>query len=177
MRIKPRNLLLCLLAPVIFSSCSDELRSRIVSLKDIYDGQNYTHAFRWRAGLPPKDWCAFLYRDKRLDTEQDDWMPFFQGLALKIGEEELNARRREKTPDYDNELFEEKEMASYCREIDGTSVELNFNLDHHQIALPEKTRKKLNQLIEGIKKNHPGKSLDYINKLKIHYDFNLFSTP
>ena len=167
------KLLLSFLAPILISSCSS-VPSKVIALKDVYDGQEYTHAFRWRDARVSSQECAVLYRDKRLDTEKDDWMPFYQGLALKIGEEELNFRRKEKSPEYDNELFERNEQFAYCKEIDSIGFELDSKLDHSQVAIPEETRKRLDQLIKDIQKKDPAKSLDYINKLKIRYDPTLF---
>ena len=95
---------------------------------------------------------------------------------MKIGELELNNRRKEKPlTEYDNELFSFwGEQVDYCREIDRVDVVLDHvldhDLDHRRVAIPEETQKRLGQLIDKVREKDPWRSLDYLNNLNIHYE-------
>lgn len=170
------NLSLVLLTSFLIGACSDSIPSRVIALKPFYDGQDFTHARRWRSSYftAEEDQCAFLYRDKRIDTKQDDWLPFFQGLALMVREEELNLRREENPMVDDSELFTRKEKVDYCKEIDDVEVGLDHGLNHYRVAIPRETRERLNQLLEEVRKTDPERSLDYLDNLKMSDDPTLF---
>jgi hypothetical protein len=162
-----------LLTPMILLSCS-AIPSRVYNLKSLYDGNELTHAYWWDAKRPDfGQHCAYLYRDNRIDTPDDDWIPFYQGLTLKIGEEELLKRRNSGNSIYDNNLFSKKEAKDYCHEIDNVEFQ-GVEFDHRQVALPEEAEIRLKQLKEDYKNQNPEKSLDFLNNLKIHYSPRLF---
>lgn len=162
-----KNGAVILLTSLAIGACSltDPIVNRVNKLRNIYDEQGNTHAHRWKASyLPSEEWCAFLYRDKLLNTQEDDWIPFFQGLALKIGEQELNRRRKDIPHKYDNELFTFREQDEFCHEIDMIGFNL-YDLDHHQVAIPEETQEKLESLLQ----ERDQSEIKFLEDLNLYY--------
>jgi hypothetical protein len=91
--------------------------------------------------------CFFLYGNHLNDI----WIPFLKLARKNIGEEEYKSREKRFPYSGGYDLFEYKELAETCLEIDSNSV--NGNNDH--VAHPEETRATLNQFF-------PGKTIEYL---------------